>query len=260
MTIAHAYALLGSAQKGRGRGAPAYSLYVNRPVGRVIAAGAYTWGLSPNQVTAVSAVLTFTGVALLALVPPSTALGIGVWLLLAAGYAWDSADGQVARLRGGGSLAGEWLDHVVDAAKLVSLHVAVAIGAFRFFGMPLAWTLVPLGFAIVATVTFFAMILNDLLRARSGVPQAAEAGGSSPLRSVLGLPRRLRRVVPLVRAVGDAAGLRRRVLAARDRRRALSGGRAAGVVPTHGTARVSPRPAGRREKSLIVRGPSTAGC
>lgn len=188
MTIAHAYALLGSAQKGRGRGAPAYSLYVNRPVGRVIAAGAYTWGLSPNQVTAVSAVLTFTGVALLALVPPSTALGIGVWLLLAAGYAWDSADGQVARLRGGGSLAGEWLDHVVDAAKLVSLHVAVAIGAFRFFGMPLAWTLVPLGFAIVATVTFFAMILNDLLRARSGVPQAAEAGGSSPLRSVLGLP------------------------------------------------------------------------
>ncbi|QOC27341.1 CDP-alcohol phosphatidyltransferase family protein [Microbacterium sp. PAMC21962] len=186
--MAHAYALLGSAQKGRGRGAPAYSLYVNRPVGRVIAAGAYTWGLSPNQVTAVSAVLTFTGVALLALVPPSTALGIGVWLLLAAGYAWDSADGQVARLRGGGSLAGEWLDHVVDAAKLVSLHVAVAIGAFRFFGMPLAWTLVPLGFAIVATVTFFAMILNDLLRARSGVPQAAEAGGSSPLRSVLGLP------------------------------------------------------------------------
>jgi len=188
VTIAHAYALLGSAQKGRGRGAPAYSLYVNRPVGRVIAAGAYTWGLSPNQVTAVSAVLTFTGVALLALVPPSTALGIGVWLLLAAGYAWDSADGQVARLRGGGSLAGEWLDHVVDAAKLVSLHVAVAIGAFRFFGLPLAWTLVPLGFAIVATVTFFAMILNDLLRARSGVPQAAEAGGSSPLRSVLGLP------------------------------------------------------------------------
>ncbi|AUG31274.1 CDP-alcohol phosphatidyltransferase [Microbacterium hominis] len=186
--MAHAYALLGSAQKGRGRGAPAYSLYVNRPVGRVIAAGAYTWGLSPNQVTAVSAVLTFTGVALLALVPPSTALGIGVWLLLAAGYAWDSADGQVARLRGGGSLAGEWLDHVVDAAKLVSLHIAVAIGAFRFFGLPLAWTLVPLGFAIVATVTFFAMILNDLLRARSGVPQAAEAGGSSPLRSVLGLP------------------------------------------------------------------------
>lgn len=188
MTVAEAYSRLGSAQKGRGRGAPAYSLYVNRPVGRLIAAGAYTAGLTPNQVTAVSAALTFTGIALLATVPPSVLLGVAAWLLLAAGYAWDSADGQVARLRGGGSLAGEWLDHVVDAAKLVSLHVAVAIGAFRFFELPVAWTLVPLGFAVVATVSFFGMILNDLLRARSGAPQAAEAGGSSPLRALLGLP------------------------------------------------------------------------
>lgn len=188
MTVAEAYARLGSAQKGRGRGAPAYSLYVNRPVGRVIAAGAYAAGLTPNRVTAVSAALTFTGIILLATVPPSLLLGVLVWLLLAAGYAWDSADGQVARLRGGGSLAGEWLDHVVDAGKLVSLHVAVAIGAFRFLDLPVVWTLVPLGFAIVATVSFFGMILNDLLRARSGVAQAAEAGGSSPLRSLLGLP------------------------------------------------------------------------
>lgn len=188
MTVAAAYAQLGAAQKGRGRGAPAYSLYVNRPVGRVIAAGAYAVGLTPNQVTAVSAGLTFTGIVLLATVPPSLLLGVVVWLLLAAGYAWDSADGQVARLRGGGSLAGEWLDHVVDAAKLVSLHVAVAVGAFRFFDAPVAWILVPLGFTIVATVAFFGMILNDLLRARAGVAQAAEAGGSSPLRSILGLP------------------------------------------------------------------------
>jgi phosphatidylglycerophosphate synthase len=171
VTVAAAYAQLGAAQKGRGRGAPAYSLYVNRPVGRVIAAGAYAVGLTPNQVTAVSAGLTFTGIVLLATVPPSLLLGVVVWLLLAAGYAWDSADGQVARLRGGGSLAGEWLDHVVDAAKLVSLHVAVAVGAFRFFDAPVAWILVPLGFAIVATVAFFGMILNDLLRARAAWPR-----------------------------------------------------------------------------------------
>ncbi|WP_347876846.1 CDP-alcohol phosphatidyltransferase family protein [Microbacterium sp. BK668] len=126
---------------------------------------------------------------LLATVPPSLLLGVGVWLLLAVGYAWDSADGQVARLRGGGSLVGEWLDHILDSAKLVSLHVAVAIGAYRFFELPDArWLLVPLGFAIVSTVTFFGMILNDLLRGKRGVPQAAEAGGSSPLRALLGLP------------------------------------------------------------------------
>jgi phosphatidylglycerophosphate synthase len=155
----------------------------------VFAAFAHTIGMTPNQVTIVSAVFTFTGIVLLATVPPSIGLGIAVWLLLALGYAWDSADGQVARLRGGGSLVGEWLDHIFDAAKLVSLHIAVAIGAYRFFDLDSAlWILVPLVFSIVATTTFFGMILNDLLRARQGVPQAAQAGGSSPLRAILGIP------------------------------------------------------------------------
>lgn len=189
MTVLQSYRKLEQAQKGRARSAPAYSIYVNRPVGRVFASLAHAMGMTPNQVTGVSALLTFTGIVLLAVAPPSAALGIGVWLLLAVGYAWDSADGQVARLRGGGSLAGEWLDHVVDSTKLVSLHIAVAVGAFRFFelGSPL-WILVPLLFAIIATVTFFGMILNDLLRARSGVEQSAQRGGFSLVRSLLGLP------------------------------------------------------------------------
>lgn len=188
MSVTEAYARLAVAQKGRGRGAPAYSLYVNRPAGRLLAASAFTWGLTPNQITAISALCTFSGILLLMLVAPTVLLGAVVWLLLAAGYAWDSADGQVARLRGGGSLAGEWLDHVVDATKLVSLHIAVAIAAFRFFGLPSGAVLVPLGFAVIATVAFFGMILNDLLRARAGIPQAAEVGGSTLARSLLGLP------------------------------------------------------------------------
>lgn len=162
---------------------------MNRPLGRVFAAFAHTVGLTPNQVTAVSAVFTFAGIVLLAVVPPAIWLGIVVWLLLAIGYAWDSADGQVARLRGGGSLAGEWLDHVVDAAKIVSLPIAVAIGTYRFGDLESPdWLLVPLAFAIIATVLFFAMILNDLLRGKKGLAQAAGSGGSSPIRSVLGLP------------------------------------------------------------------------
>ncbi|MGP9683232.1 CDP-alcohol phosphatidyltransferase family protein [Brachybacterium sp. AOP3-A1-3] len=189
MTVLESYRSLAEAQKGRARGAPAYSLYVNRPVGRLLASVAHAIGLTPNQVTLVSAAFTFTGIALLMLVPPSIPLGIVVWLLLAIGYAWDSADGQVARLRGGGSLVGEWLDHIVDSAKLVSLHIAVAIGAYRFFeSLEVQWLLVPLLFTVVATVTFFGMILNDLLRARIGAPQAAQAGGSSPVRAMLGIP------------------------------------------------------------------------
>lgn len=41
---------------------------------------------------------------------------------------------------------------------------------------------------MISTVTFFGMILNDLLRGKRGVPQAAQAGGFSLGRSLLGLP------------------------------------------------------------------------
>lgn len=187
-SIGQIHARLRDAQKGRARGAPAYSVYVNRPVGRLLAAIAYRIGLTPNQVTLVSAVFTFAGIALIALAPIEPWVGIVVWLLLALGYAWDSADGQVARLRGGGSLAGEWLDHFVDAVKISSLHLAVLVGLSRVDGIPRVWLLVPIVFTIVANTTFFAMILNDLLKSKRGVASAHNTGGSNPIRSLLLLP------------------------------------------------------------------------
>lgn len=182
---------LGAAQKRAARGAPPYSIYVNRPIGRLLAAAAARAGLSPDAVTAISAVFTFTAIVLLAALPPSWWLGIAVWLLLAVGYAFDSADGQVARLRGGGSPAGEWLDHVIDCVKLSSLHLAVLITAYRNFDVPTAWLLVPIGFTVVAAVSFFAMILNDLLKAKHGAPTSLDPsapGRRTALRSLLGLP------------------------------------------------------------------------
>ncbi|MFB4354653.1 CDP-alcohol phosphatidyltransferase family protein [Microbacterium sp. LS_15] len=179
---------LASAQKGRAKGAPGYSVYVNRPVGRVFAAIAHRLGMTPNGVSAVSAVFTFSGILVLALVEPAWWTGILVWLLLAIGYALDSADGQVARLRGGGSLAGEWLDHFIDSIKIVTLPIATAVAIFRFTDLPDAYLLVPLGFAIVATATFFGMILNDLLKSSKGIRSAADAGGGSSLRSLILLP------------------------------------------------------------------------
>lgn len=162
---------------------------MNRPVGRVFAAVLYPMGLTPNQVSLISAAFTVAAIVVMAVAPASIWLGIVLWLLLAIGYALDSADGQVARLRGGGSLAGEWLDHVIDAFKAVALPLAVAIGWYRFFPLhSRAWLLVPLVLAVATTVEFFGMILNDLLKARQGVPQATEQGGSSILRSLMGLP------------------------------------------------------------------------
>lgn len=184
-----AYEQLARAQKGHARGAPAYSVYVNRRIGRVLAAVAFVLRLSPNGVTGVSAVHTFAGIALLIVLPATWWTGVLVAALLALGYAWDSADGQLARLTGGGSPAGEWLDHFVDAVKISSLHLAVLVAAWLH--TPLrnsAWLLVPVGFSVVATVTFFGMLLNDLIKAASGALSTHQRGGGTAARSMLLLP------------------------------------------------------------------------
>lgn len=180
---------LAAAQKSRARGAPAYSIYVNRPLGRMLAAAAHLARLTPNAVTGLSALCTFSAIVLIAAVPPAALSGIAIGVLLILGYALDSADGQLARLRGGGSPSGEWLDHVVDAAKTSSLHLAVLVSWYRFVELPAeSLLLIPLGFAIVAAVFFFAMILNDFLRARHSGASRPRAAGGGGIRSLLALP------------------------------------------------------------------------
>ena len=181
---------LSGAQKGA-VGAPAYSRFVNRRLGRLFAALAYHAGLTPNAVTGISAVFTATGIALLALVAPSGVMAASVAVCLALGYALDSADGQLARLRGGGSPAGEWLDHMVDAAKACSLHLGLLIGMYRFDVVPAGLLLlVPLGYCVVDSVLYFGTMLNDALRAQHGVRTRAQQSGERPsvLRSLLVLP------------------------------------------------------------------------
>lgn len=188
-TFAETLGRLGSVQKGA-RGAPAYSRFVNRRAGRVLAAWAYRAGLTPNQVTAISAVWTFGAIGVLALAPVTWWTGVLVSVLLLVGYAFDSADGQVARLRGGGSIAGEWLDHIIDAVKVSSLHLALLVGLYRADVVPDTWLLVPLAYSAVWSVLFFAMILNDQLRRQAGVTMRATAGGDRPsvLRSLVVAP------------------------------------------------------------------------
>ena len=129
MTFSGAYAALRSAQKPN-RGAPPYSRLVNRRAGRVLAALAYRLQRTPDQVTMASALVSLVALVLFAAIAPNAWLGPVVTVLLLVAYALDSADGQLARLRGGGSAAGEWLDHVVDAAKLVAFHSAILISVY----------------------------------------------------------------------------------------------------------------------------------
>jgi phosphatidylglycerophosphate synthase len=190
-TATDALRRLAAAQKPT-KGTPAYSRFVNRRAGRMLAAWAYRLGLTPNMVTAISAAFSLAAIVLLTLAPPTWITGVLITLGLVIGYALDSADGQLARLRGGGSTSGEWLDHMIDAAKICALHLAVLVALYRFVPLPSpVWLLVPLGFTLVATVSFFAMILNEqLLRAaRPADPAIASAPARpSTVRSVLVLP------------------------------------------------------------------------
>ncbi len=180
---------LSTAQKP-GRGAPPYSRWVNRRMGRVIAAGAYTVGATPNGVTGVSALLTASALAIIALVEPVWWLGGVIAALLVLGYAFDAADGQLARLRGGGSRAGEWLDHMVDVTKTCVLHIVVLVSLVRFGGAPgEAFLLVPLGYLTVSVVLFFGMMLVDQLRrSAADIAPARPREGSGLLQTLVALP------------------------------------------------------------------------
>ncbi|WP_199734800.1 CDP-alcohol phosphatidyltransferase family protein [Cellulomonas sp. PhB143] len=152
---------LSGAQKSA-RGVSFYSRWVNRPLGRYFAAGAHVIGASPNQVSIASAVVTGAGVLVVALAMPSWWIGVLAWFLLALGFVLDSSDGQVARLSGKSSKSGEWLDHVIDAAKTVAVHSGVLVAWFRA-DVDASLLLVPLIFQLLAVTSFAGGILADLL-------------------------------------------------------------------------------------------------
>lgn len=193
MTTTHGFRsglqALRAAQKPA-RGTAAYSRLVNRPAGRIVAAAVNTFGMRPNHATAVSATLSGAGILLVAVAEPSWWVGIVIAILLAGGYVMDSVDGQLARLRGGGSKSGEWLDHTIDCFKTATLHLAVLISWYRHPVSDSEWVLlIPIGFEVVAAVTYFGLILMPTLRpasARGSILNEDEP--ENPLRKYLLLP------------------------------------------------------------------------
>lgn len=192
-SFSDAYSRLSAAQKSARR-AGGYSRWVNRPLGRYLAAWAYVRGLSPNGVTMISGAFTFVAIPLIALVRPHWYFAVIEALLLLIGYAFDSADGQLARLQGSGSAAGEWLDHVSDCVKCCGLHLAVLICWFRFYDLHHArYLLIPIAYTLVSTVWFFAIILSEQIRRYTVLKLDLRAQDVRPtaapvLQSLLALP------------------------------------------------------------------------
>jgi phosphatidylglycerophosphate synthase len=185
-------AQLGAAQKSS-RGAPAYSRFINRPLGRPLAAVAASLSMTPTHVTLLSAAATLSGIACIALLPATATTSLLVTALLVLGYALDSADGQLARLQRSFSLSGEWLDHLFDALKAVTIHLAVLAAWLRFPDLDQRMLIVPPIFAAVASTFFFGVVAVDLLRRihraeRPADPAPAPAPPTSVLYALLVAP------------------------------------------------------------------------
>ena len=178
---------LGSSQKSKAS-VPAYLRFVNRRLGGELAAVAFGLDLTPTQVTVLSSLSSALGIVLLAAASPGWLVGVVVALLLALGYALDSADGQLARVRGGGTKAGEWLDHVADIAKIGALHGAVVLSSLARPGETSRWwVLVPLVYLAANVTMFFGLMLRDqLVPGRTARPSPDEP--APVLKSVLLLP------------------------------------------------------------------------
>lgn len=184
-------AVLATAQKSP-VGTPAYSRRINRAMARRVAAAGAVAGLSPNVATALSALLSALGLALLFTAEPSLPMGLAVAVLLAAGYVMDSVDGQLARLRGVGSLSGEWLDHTVDCVKTCLLHLAVLVSFYRWPPEPDELgrgvvLLVPMVFLVADITLYFGILTLPHLRARTA-STALSRTTEGPLREWLVLP------------------------------------------------------------------------
>lgn len=179
---------LSSSQKSKAS-VPAYLRFVNRKLGGQLAAIAFGLGLTPTQVTVLSSVSSFVGIVVLATTAPGFLVGVAVALLLALGYALDSADGQLARVRGGGTRAGEWLDHVADVAKISALHGAVVLSALAGGATPSRlWILVPVVFLVANVTMFFGLMLRDQMLSGAGAAAERVEGPDPVLKSVALLP------------------------------------------------------------------------
>ncbi len=89
-----------------------------------IARALHTRGVNANAVTVAGLLITLAGALLVTLGQPAAAL-----LVLLVGTLADTLDGQIARLSGGGTKLGAFLDSTLDRLSDAALAVAALIAA-----------------------------------------------------------------------------------------------------------------------------------
>jgi phosphatidylglycerophosphate synthase len=179
------------------RGGGLFSEAVSQHVGARIALAGSRLGLSPTALTLINFVLGLaTSVAVVALAPavargdaPAWAVGLVALVGWQLAYAFDCADGQLARVTGRTSVAGARLDVLCDVAAQIALVTALAATAVAQRPSTPAWLVA--AFAGTWMVNLVTSVLQSGPGAASMVPSR-----SLPVR-----------VVKLVRDYGAVVAL-----------------------------------------------------
>ena len=152
--------LLGNLTKG---GEDGYvSTYLNRPISTRLSARLVATGITPNQITVISFLISLVGAGFLA--AGQYAFGLVGGLLVQLASIIDGCDGEIARLKHLSSARGAWLDTILDryADVAVALGVTYAFAAAR--PGPLVWILgflTAFGFILASYVTKEFAIRNE---------------------------------------------------------------------------------------------------
>lgn len=174
------------------RGGGLYSEAVSQPFGAAIAVASARLRLAPTVLTLINLTIGVSAsVAVIALAPAAAGGSVPGWLpgLIAlfawqVAYAFDCADGQLARVTGRTSAAGARLDILCDVASQIGLVAALATAAVVHRPQTPTWLVA------VFAGTWMVNLVTSVMQS------GAQAASMVPSR------RRMVRVVKLVRDYG----------------------------------------------------------
>jgi CDP-L-myo-inositol myo-inositolphosphotransferase len=130
------------------------SLRLNRPLSTRLSAHLARTGITPNQITVISFLISLVGAGLLSVGMFVT--GIIGGLLVQAASVIDGCDGEIARLKHLSSARGAWLDTVLDRYADMAVTLAVTFAYAAMNPGPLPWIigfLAAFGFILASYVT-----------------------------------------------------------------------------------------------------------
>jgi hypothetical protein len=162
-----------------------FDAVVCRPLGRIMAKAFARTSLTANQVSGLAALCGMLAGALYALPWPYPAFGVVAMFMM---MVLDCADGELARLRGGGTWRGRILDGLCDFVTAFSIHLGMLIHIIRAGGASLygyelgPFELFCIGLAAGAAMAWRCGVVDDIkqrLKTRSIDNELAEYQGDA---------------------------------------------------------------------------------